>query len=100
MKKIGFYFLIFVVLSCHAQNKSDRILTGAEQGNKYLSVLANKKVGLVVNHTAMVDDIHLVDFLLKNKIDIRSIFAPEHGFRGDASAGETIKDGVDLETGI
>lgn len=76
------------------------IVTGADQPEEYLPLLENKKIGLVVNHTSRVGDVHLADFLLKSDVDVRKIFAPEHGFRGDASAGEEIKDGVDSKTGI
>ena len=50
----------------------------------------------MVNHTSMVGGNHLVDFLLSKEIKVEKIFAPEHGFRGDASAGAKIEDGVDI----
>jgi uncharacterized protein YbbC (DUF1343 family) len=65
-----------------------------------LHLIENKRIGLVVNHTSLVDNIHLVDFLLNKGIKVDKIFAPEHGFRGEASAGEEIKDGLDAKTGI
>ncbi len=74
--------------------------TGAEQPEKYLRLVRNKNIGLVVNHTSIVKEEHLVDFLLKNEIKVRTIFAPEHGFRGNASAGKEIKDGIDPSTGL
>lgn len=86
------------------------IITGADQPEKYLSLLAGKKIGLVANQTSILIEtnsetaapelIHLVDYLVENKIDLRKVFAPEHGFRGTADAGELIKDGVDLKTGV
>lgn len=76
------------------------IVTGAEQTDKYLKLLQNKKVGLVVNQSSMIGDEHLVDFLLKKKIEIQKIFAPEHGFRGDADRGEHISDEIDKKTGL
>lgn len=94
--------LIVVILlnfSCSAKNDG-KLLTGAEQPVKYLSHLENKKVGVVVNHTSVKGDVHLVDFLLSEGVEVAKIFAPEHGFRGDASAGEKIEDGVDNKTGI
>lgn len=60
----------------------------------------NKRVGLVVNHSSMIEDIHLVDTLLKLKIDLKIIFAPEHGFRGNMEAGSHVIDGKDSLTGI
>jgi len=61
---------------------------------RYLPNLENKKIGLVVNHTSMVDDIHLVDFLVQKNISINKIFTPEHGFKGTADAGEKVYNEV------
>jgi len=99
-----FKFYVFILLLvfagfCSPVN-SNQIVPGAGQPEKYLPIIENKRVGLVVNHTSLVGDIHLADFLLSKKIKVEKIFAPEHGFRGDASAGEEIKDGVDVKTGI
>ncbi|MBT3383553.1 MAG: DUF1343 domain-containing protein [Prolixibacteraceae bacterium] len=99
LKFIGYLFL-FYALSCAGSENSAEIKTGAQQAELYLPLLQNKKVGLVVNHTSRVSDNHLVDFLLEKNIQVEKIFAPEHGFRGDASAGEKIEDGVDIKTGI
>ncbi len=96
-KFLGF---IFVWLSFGFYSDANGIITGAEQPEKYLPLIQNKRVGLVVNNTSMVKNVHLVDFLLTKNIKVEKIFAPEHGFRGDASAGEEIKDGVDSKTGI
>lgn len=80
---------------------SMEIKTGAENYDKYLSLLENKKVGVVTNQTGILSDgIHLVDFLLEEKIAVKKIFAPEHGFRGTADAGELIKDGKDTKTNL
>lgn len=73
---------------------------GAAQLAQYLPMLKGKKVGLVVNQTSVVGQQHIVDLLLSNNVDIQTIFAPEHGFRGDQGAGEIIKSGVDSKTGI
>ena len=99
LKMFGFVLAILFFLSCSAQQPAI-LKTGAEQPEKYVHLLQNKKVGLVVNHTSLVGDIHLIDFLREQNIDIVKIFAPEHGFRGDAPAGEKIEDGVDSKTGI
>ena len=58
--------------------------------NRYLNLLQDKKVGLVVNHTSMVGKVHLVDFLQQKNIDVAKIFTPEHGFKGTADAGEKV----------
>src|SRR5690606_27818466 len=79
------------------------ILTGADQAEIYLPLLKNKKVGLVVNQTSILtqnNNTHLVDFLLKQGITIQKVFVPEHGFRGDADAGETVKNDTDKTTGL
>lgn len=75
--------------------------TGADQPGLYLPLLKGKTVGVVTNQTGLMSDrTYVVDFLVKNGIKIKSIFAPEHGFRGDADAGEKVKNGVDVKTGI
>jgi uncharacterized protein YbbC (DUF1343 family) len=71
---------------------------GAAQFDKYLPLLAGKRVALVVNHTAVVGDTHLVDQLLAQGVNIVKVFAPEHGFRGQQGAGETIADAIDART--
>lgn len=73
-------------------------ILGAEQSELYLPLLKNKKVGLVVNQTSVVKGTHLVDFLRSKDINIVRIFAPEHGFRGDHSAGEKVKSSIDKKT--
>ena len=73
---------------------------GAAQMESYLPMLKNKSVALLVNQTSMVGKTHLVDTLLKQNINVQKIFAPEHGFRGNADAGEHVKDGKDAKTGI
>lgn len=73
-------------------------IPGAAQSERYLPLLKGKKVGLVVNQTSMNGNKHLVDFLLAQKIQVSAIFAPEHGFRGDHSAGEKVKSSVDPKT--
>lgn len=75
--------------------------TGADQPEVYLPLLKGKTIGIVTNQTGLMSDrTHLVDFLVKNGVNIKSIFAPEHGFRGDADAGAKVKNGVDVKTGI
>ncbi|PKG82904.1 DUF1343 domain-containing protein [Colwellia sp. 75C3] len=78
----------------------NRITVGAEQIEKYLPQLKGKNIALVVNQTSNVFDEHLVDVLLKNNIDIKMIFSPEHGFRGNRDAGEKFESSVDTKTGI
>ena len=81
--------------------KNLALKTGAENYKEYLPLLANKKIGIVTNPTGIVENKkHLVDFLLENKVDLQKIYAPEHGFRGTADAGEVIKDGKDIQTNL
>jgi uncharacterized protein YbbC (DUF1343 family) len=81
--------------------KNLALKTGAENYNSYLPLLENKKIGIVTNPTGIVENKkHLVDFLLENKVDLQKIYAPEHGFRGTADAGEVIKDGKDIKTNL
>lgn len=93
-------FSLFIILcSTYASGK---VITGAERMDQYLPLIKGKRVGMVVNHTSIVgtEHVHLLDTLLKQKINIVKVFAPEHGFRGNADAGETVKDGKDSRTGI
>ena len=76
------------------------VQVGAIQLEEYLSILKGKNVALLVNQTSTVNETHLVDTLLQKGITIKKIFAPEHGFRGQADAGEKVKDGKDAKTGI
>jgi uncharacterized protein YbbC (DUF1343 family) len=75
-------------------------IPGAERLAEYLPLLEGKKVGLVVNHTSRVGQVHLLDTLLRLGVRVKAVFAPEHGFRGDAAAGEKIVDSTDPVTGI
>ncbi|WP_332029411.1 exo-beta-N-acetylmuramidase NamZ family protein [Kaistella sp.] len=85
-----------------AQNTDQNCFkTGADRPELYLPLLQNKTVAIVTNQTGLLKDrTFLVDFLVRNSISIKTIFAPEHGFRGDADAGEHVKNGVDTKTGI
>ncbi len=80
--------------------KAQKILTGAEQPEQYLPYLKGKRVGILANQTTVNGDTHLVDFLLANGINVVKVFGPEHGFRGNASAGVEINDEKDPKTGI
>lgn len=77
-----------------------RIIPGAERVNVYVPLIKGKRIGIFANQTSMIGNTHLVDTLLKLGVDIKKIFAPEHGFRGTASAGEEIGNYVDKKTGI
>jgi len=88
------------------------ILVGANSTEEYLPYLRKRKVGVVANQTSIIfkknisengeneNFTHLVDSLLSLDIEIKKVFAPEHGFRGMADAGEHVKDGTDTKTGL
>lgn len=80
--------------------KEQKVITGAEQFSEYLPMLKNKRVALVANHTSLVAGRHLVDTLRSQGVNIVCVFAPEHGFRGTADAGEKISSGKDTKTGL
>ncbi len=123
-KNIPLFSLLFFIASCsvnkNIQTKSSttnstvtatqkqirlsqpiNFKTGADNFENYLPLLKDKKVGVVSNQTGVLTNkTHLVDFLLSNAINVEKIFAPEHGFRGTADAGELIVDGKDTKTGL
>ena len=127
-KFIVLLFSFFQFISCaqHTTKKiqpekksSKTINIGANRTELYLNLLENKRIAIVANQTSIIEiqqneektenkkqhktliKKHLVDFLFKSKaIQIKKVFAPEHGFRGKADAGEIIKDGVDTKTGL
>jgi uncharacterized protein YbbC (DUF1343 family) len=112
IKKVTFILFFIAPICIHSmplKKKIDVLLmtpkssikTGADNYEKYLPLLKDKKIGLVTNQTGILSDkTHLVDFLLEKKINIQTIFAPEHGFRGTADAGEHVVDGKDPKTGL
>lgn len=75
------------------------IRTGAEQIEAYLPIIKDKKLALVINQASRVGERSLLDTLLALGLDVRSVWVPEHGFRGEAEAGELIRDGKDAVTG-
>ena len=123
-KSIPFLGLLFLIASCSINktipaknwnqkstlsenqnsirpNQSINFKTGADNSENYLPLLKDKKVGVVSNQTGVLsNNTHLVDFLVSNAIQVQKIFAPEHGFRGTADAGELIIDGKDTKTGL
>jgi uncharacterized protein YbbC (DUF1343 family) len=82
------------------KNAANAIKTGAEQTEKYLPYLQGKRVAILANQTSIINKTHLVDSLKSLGIHIVKVFGPEHGFRGNASAGAQVADEVDKATGI
>jgi uncharacterized protein YbbC (DUF1343 family) len=100
MKKITVLFLLFCLATIPFTSLIAQIIPGADRPEKYLPLLKGKRIGVFANHTSVVGDMHLVDFLIKNNIKVTKAFGPEHGFRGKADAGEKIDNYIDSETGI
>jgi len=83
--------------------KVNPILPAADQPEIYLPLLEGKRVGLIVNQTSILtskDNMHLVDFLMMEGVNVVKVFVPEHGFRGDADAGEIVNSEIDKSTGL
>jgi uncharacterized protein YbbC (DUF1343 family) len=117
-----FLFSVFIILvSCAAGSKSEQktdlssetkehmtvvsdtievLMTGAEQTDKYFPSLKDMNIAVVANQTSMIGETHLVDTLKSSGINIKKVFALEHGFRGEVQAGEIIANDVDEKTGI
>ena len=94
------YIVLFVFFLLVKSVSAQTIEVGAEQKDMYLEILRGKKIGVTANHTSLVGSQHLVDMLLENGINVQRIFAPEHGFRGQADAGEHVNAERDAKTGI
>ncbi len=103
-KTLVFILLIYFgsILFIKSQNQSSSdFATAADRPELYLPLLKNKNIIVAANQTSLLKNKkHLVDFLAENNIKIQSIFAPEHGFRGAADAGEHVTNGIDSKTGI
>lgn len=107
---MNFFFLFLVALSLCllTTNQPDRLVvdakaqikTGAEQTDKYVPYLKGKRVAILANQTSIIGKTHLVDSLKSLGINIVKVFGPEHGFRGNASAGTQVSDEIDSATGI
>ncbi len=105
------YLFLFLLISfqlnaCTQEPlKKEGIKTGADRTEQYLSKLTGKRIAVVANQTSVISNsvhtyTHLVDSLLTLNVDVKKVFAPEHGFRGKADAGEVVKDGLDTKTGL
>ena len=89
------------LLGCNLTQSQPTVKVGAHVLlDHHLDELEGKRVGLVMNPTARVEGSHMLDTLVGRDINVTALFAPEHGFRGDVGAGETIEDGIDQSTGL
>lgn len=97
--KYGIVFCLFLSYM-HADMYNRTIRVAAAQTKEYFPLLKNKRLALLTNHTACIDNEHLVDVLIKEGFTIQKIFVPEHGFRGQDDAGAHQQNGIDAKTGI
>ena len=105
--KISFAAFLLTVIVCatnltaSAQKQNAKpIITGADQTEKYINELKNKRIAILANPTTIIGKKHLVDSLMKRGINIVKVFGPEHGFRGNASNGAKVADENDPATGV
>ncbi|WP_373056877.1 exo-beta-N-acetylmuramidase NamZ domain-containing protein [Zunongwangia sp. H14] len=122
--KSTFLFVLISFLSCgntnnkpnkaeafNADNKhedfqtSEEIIVGANRTEEYLPLIKDNRIGIIANQSSLIKNengtyTHLVDSLKNLGVNIKKVFAPEHGFRGEADAGEKVQDGTDLKTGL
>ena len=94
------YKSFFLIILLSTVLFAGKITPAAEQPDLYLPLLKDKRIALVVNHSSLVRKVHLLDTLLKHGVKVKKIFAPEHGFRGEADAGAHIKNSRDTKTGL
>jgi len=102
VKKFFILLLLFIqVCGCtQSPEEEDSIKPGAECISEYFKLLNNKRIAVVANQTSTIGETHLVDSLLKLGVNIVKVFGPEHGFRGNAVAGEKVKNNTDIKTGL
>lgn len=103
-----YILFLFISISCSEDartvdsvDNSPTVKTGAVTLlESHLDELNGKRIGLVMNPTARVGSTHMLDTLLNRNVNVKALFSPEHGFRGDRGAGEVIQDGIDRATGL
>jgi len=105
--KLNLFTIVLIFLSWPIQGRDtlrireyNSVTVGAEQFREYLPKLKGKRVAVLTNVTGVVGKTSIVDTLLKLKVKVKKIFGPEHGFRGDTDAGESITNNRDSRTGI
>jgi uncharacterized protein YbbC (DUF1343 family) len=97
---ISLVLTLFCLINLQSQSHHSPVIVGAESFSEYFPLLKGKRIAIFTNHTGMAGNEHIVDLLNRSKFNIVAIFAPEHGFRGNADAGEKVIDGKDSKTGI
>lgn len=100
MKAITLYIIMAYWALCAQTGRAGDVVVGAAMPECYMKHLKGRRVALFSNQTGMVSDRHTLDILLGNGVDVVTIFSPEHGFRGQADAGEKVGSSVDGKTGV
>lgn len=90
----------YAIVGNASESASNQVVVGAAQTDAYLPLIKGKRVAILSNHTGMVGDKHSLDLMLENGVNVTTIFSPEHGFRGNADAGEHVSSSIDEKTGI
>ncbi len=103
MRLLYILILLMTLTSCHSAQESvvkepKKLKLGDERTDIYFGLLKGKRVGLVANQSSYIGKTHVLDTLISSGIEVVKIFSPEHGFRGEADAGEKLKDGIDPKT--
>ena len=99
LNKTIFVLFLFIPLFSFAQT-TNKVITGAERIKDYIGLIKGQNVAIIANQTSMVGKTHLVDTLISLGVNVKCIFAPEHGFRHLADAGDPISNGTDPKTGL
>lgn len=94
------YITLFICWLLTVMSATAQVRNGADRLEQLLPMLENKQISLVVNHTSLVNGVHLLDTLYNRGVQIVQVFAPEHGFRGEADAGEAIHNEKDTRTHV
>jgi len=97
---ISCFACIFSGVTCHPSPVTNEAIAGDEQTEAYFPMLKGKRIALFSNPTGMVKDKHLLDVLVENRFNVVAVFSPEHGFRGNAGAGDKVANSVDSKTGV
>lgn len=99
--KIVRLIIIILLTIIAVPSKAQQVLPGANRPDLYMPLLQGKRVALLSNHTGIVSPgVHTLDAMLDKGVDVKVIFSPEHGFRGNADAGSHVGNSVDSKTGI
>ncbi|MDR0414469.1 MAG: DUF1343 domain-containing protein [Prevotellaceae bacterium] len=100
MGRLTFLLSVLLLAAAATNAAAAAVRVGAERMEKYIPLTQGKKVGLVANHTSLVNGVHLLDTLRAQGVNVLRVYAPEHGFRGTMEAGESVAGYVDKKSGV